>query len=178
MPWFIYLIVVLIAAAIVVAVWWNRRMLAQKPLLAKEKITEKPLSSTREEGLDVFSVEYKGITYEFKGKGTYEELLEWFNNYAPKAPICDHCHRLIFPFNNIGIVDGKLVHHTFECCDSGIFYAGYIAEDGKLVPAIKDGKTFIENVLNTGETTIVNFPGGEQNLVHSKRISRRRVLTE
>lgn len=96
----------------------------------------------RIENPPTYVFEWKGKRYLFECVSTRQISKDWFEEYASKAPICNSCHRLIFPGEPVGIVINKrkkeFVHSTFECSDGVARFSGHIGNGGKLVPIIVD----------------------------------------
>jgi len=100
---------------------------------------------------------WNGEVYRFRGKGTKEGFDKWFNEYAPKAPVCTSCGKLIFPGDKVGINGDEIMHLTMDCCPVGAFYAGEIDQNGQLIPAFEGGLSMGMESLRTGQGIYMTY---------------------
>ena len=109
---------------------------------------------------------WNGEVYRFRGKGTKEVFDKWFSEYAPKAPICTSCNKLIFPGDKVGINGNEIMHLSQDCCDTGAFYAGGIDQNGQLIPAFEGGLSMGMEALRTGQGIYMTFDEKGTNIEH------------
>ena len=100
---------------------------------------------------------WNGEVYRFRGQGTKEEFDKFFKEYAPKAPVCTSCDKLIFPREKVGINGSEIMHLTMNCCPVGAFYAGEIDQNGQLIPAFEGGLSMGMESLRTGQGIYMTF---------------------
>jgi hypothetical protein len=76
-----------------------------------------------------YTAKWKGETYEFehggKTSGANSNFQVWFDTYAPKAPVCIDCNKLIFPGEAVGfyehtrVIPGDVVgSYYFRKCEA------------------------------------------------------------
>ncbi len=104
-----------------------------------------------------FSATFRGQEYQVTRRGTYRQFQEWFTAYAPVAPICGTCERLIFP-GPVGEGANEkgedLFFHMRSDCAPSIAYSGTVEMEGSITPAFPEGD-LVSHMIQTGEQTVV-----------------------
>lgn len=100
---------------------------------------------------------WNGEIYRLRGQGTKADFDKWFSEYAPKAPLCTSCNKLIFPGEKVGINGSDIMHLAMDCCPAGAFYAGALDQNGQLIPAFEGGLSMGMESLRTGQGIYMTF---------------------
>jgi hypothetical protein len=107
-------------------------------------------------GEKVHETTWNGVEYRLRGKGTGAEFDQWFNEYAPKAPVCISCNRIIFPGTIVGRCEEGFMHLGSDCCPDGSYFVGRIDQNGQLIKAFEEGLTAAHEVFRTGKSVYIN----------------------
>lgn len=117
--------------------------------------------------------EWNGQAYNISIQGVAdpEEVQRRFAAYAPKAPVCVTCGRIILPGmpvslltpgrvlrsdspEPIEITQEGLAHHTPDCAVASNF-CGWVTEEGHVLTPFADGPSAADVVLKTGKGMII-----------------------
>lgn len=135
--------------------------------------------------------EWNGQVYEINGVTNPNEMTRKFAAYAPKAPVCVTCGRILLPgepasYQTPGLVistgfpeplkiEKEGFTHCTRSCSSSLNFCGWVDDEGQIrSPFPDDAPTAEHYVMRTGQPVILGDIADPASVTRALRESKRR----